>query len=82
MMRSGHDDPVLSLLGRLPDAMPDPARTTRVRSRMHQALGRQHRARSRRQLVSRRLEAATVAGFSLAYIAVLVREVLRWRGIL
>ena len=82
MRLSGHDDPVLNLLGRLPDAVPDPSRTTRVRSRMYRALRRQQRARSRRQLVRRRLEAATVAGFSLAYVAVLVREVLRWRGIL
>jgi hypothetical protein len=82
MRPSGHNDPVLELLSRLPDATPDPVRSARVHQRMHSGLRRGQRAVTRRQVLRRRIETVTVAGFSLAYAAVLVRQLLHWYGVL
>lgn len=82
MMPSGHEDPLLRLLQRLPETVPDAAQGARVRQRMQAALRRRQRVRIGRQAMRRRLETTAVAGFSLAYAAVLVRQLLVWYGVL
>jgi hypothetical protein len=73
-------DPVLQRLARLPFVEPDQARSDRLRSRCHAVLER--RARRSREaeigrpagFAGRAVELALVAGFCLAYLAVVIRH--------
>jgi len=82
MTSHGQDEPILRLLSRLPAARPDPTRADRLRQRLQDMVRRRLNQADRRALAKRRLKPIVVGVFSLAYLAVLLHDLLHWHGVL
>jgi len=78
-------DPVVHALGRLPSATPDASRAERVRLRCRAVLARRRAAAADPDpagFARRVLEPAIACGLGVLYLAVVIHDALRWRGLL
>lgn len=75
-------DPLLRRLAELPAAQPDPDRTAGVRARCHAVLAGQRLSRVARPNGARRMPEAIVAALAGVYLVEVVRQVLRFYGII